>query len=170
MQSRGVGRSAQKKQRFEHELIEQADETWVTSCVEQRSLQERWLDKSIQSVSNIVDVPRSKTPFALRRGFLFIGGFQHPPNIDAVVFFVQKIYPLVSEHLRDVKFYIIGDKAPPTRATIFQRQTASLKNFRKVMAIGSSFLSPKILRFASPHNRLVSLTRIVSREQCATGR
>ena len=35
------------------------------------------------------------------------------PNIDAVLFFVQKIYPLVSEHLRDAKFYIIGDKAPP---------------------------------------------------------
>jgi glycosyltransferase involved in cell wall biosynthesis len=26
---------------------------------------------------------------------------------------VQEIYPLVSEHLRDAKFYIIGDNAPP---------------------------------------------------------
>ena len=26
---------------------------------------------------------------------------------------MQKIYPLVSEHLRDAKFYIIGDKPPP---------------------------------------------------------
>ena len=26
---------------------------------------------------------------------------------------MQKIYPLVSEQLRDAKFYIIGDKAPP---------------------------------------------------------
>jgi glycosyltransferase involved in cell wall biosynthesis len=30
-----------------------------------------------------------------------------------VLFFVQKIYPLVSEHLPDAKFYIIGEKAPP---------------------------------------------------------
>ena len=30
-----------------------------------------------------------------------------------MLFFVQKIYPLVSEHLPDAKFYIIGDKAPP---------------------------------------------------------
>ena len=30
-----------------------------------------------------------------------------------MLFFVQKIYPLVSEDLRDAKFYIIGDKAPP---------------------------------------------------------
>jgi glycosyltransferase involved in cell wall biosynthesis len=64
-------------------------------------------------VSNIVDVPGSNTPFALRRDWLFIGGFQHPPNIDAVLFFLKEIYPLVSERVRDAKFYIIGDKAPP---------------------------------------------------------
>ena len=98
---------------MEHELIDQADETWVVSPVEQQLLREKWPGKSIQLVSNIVDVPGSKTPFALRRDYLFIGGFQHRPNIDAVLFFVQKIYPLVSEHLPDAKFYIIGGKPPP---------------------------------------------------------
>jgi glycosyltransferase involved in cell wall biosynthesis len=108
-----VRRKARERQQLEHELIEQADETWVVSPVEQQLLQEKWPGKSVQLVSNIVEVPGSKTPFALRRDYLFIGGFQHRPNIDAVLFFVQKIYPLVSEHLRDAKFYIIGDKAPP---------------------------------------------------------
>jgi glycosyltransferase involved in cell wall biosynthesis len=60
-----------------------------------------------------VDIPGSSTPFSLRRDWLFIGSFQHTPNIDAVVFFMDKIYPLVRERLRDAKFYIIGDKAPP---------------------------------------------------------
>jgi O-antigen biosynthesis protein len=60
-----------------------------------------------------VDVPGSRTPFALRRDWLFIGGFQHTPNTDAVLFFLQKIYPIVSERLPDAKFYIIGDKPPP---------------------------------------------------------
>jgi len=106
-------RKAQEKQRLEHQLIERADETWVVSPIEQQLLQEKWPGKSIQLVSNIVDIPGSKTPFAHRRDYLFIGGFQHRPNIDAVLFFVEKIYPLVSEHLRDAKFYIIGDKAPP---------------------------------------------------------
>jgi GT2 family glycosyltransferase/glycosyltransferase involved in cell wall biosynthesis len=108
-----VRRKARERQQLEHELIEQADETWVVSPVEQQLLQEKWPGKSVQLVSNIVEVPGSKTPFALRKDYLFIGGFQHRPNIDAVLFFVQKIYPLVSEHLRDATFYIIGDKAPP---------------------------------------------------------
>src|SRR4029434_1265252 len=63
--------------------------------------------------ANEVEVAGSRAPFALRRGWLFIGSFQHRPNIDAVLFFLQTIYPLVTEHLRDAKFYIIGDKAPP---------------------------------------------------------
>jgi glycosyltransferase involved in cell wall biosynthesis len=108
-----VARSAQKKQQVEHHLIEQADETWVVSPVEQRLLQEKWPHKSIQLVSNIVDIPGSKTPFELRRDYLFIGGFQHRPNIDAVLFFLQKIYPLVNERLPEAKFYIIGEKPPP---------------------------------------------------------
>jgi glycosyltransferase involved in cell wall biosynthesis len=106
-------RKAEEKQRLEHELIDQADETWVVSPVEQQLLQKRWPDKSIQLVSNIVDVPGSRTPFALRRDYLFIGGFQHTPNTDAILFFVQKIYPLVSDHLHDAKFYIIGGHPPP---------------------------------------------------------
>jgi GT2 family glycosyltransferase/glycosyltransferase involved in cell wall biosynthesis len=108
-----VRQKAAEKRQLEDELIEQADETWVVSPVEQQLLQKRWPHKSIELVSNIVDVPGSKTPFALRRDWLFIGGFQHTPNTDAVLFFLQKIYPIVSERLPDAKFYIIGDKPPP---------------------------------------------------------
>jgi GT2 family glycosyltransferase len=111
-------RKAQEKHRLEHELIEQADETWVVSSLEQRLLQRKQPNKSIQVVSNIVDIPGSNRPFALRRDWLFIGGFQHTPNIDAVLFFVKEIYPLLSEHLRDAKFYIIGDKPPPEVAAL----------------------------------------------------
>jgi O-antigen biosynthesis protein len=113
-----VRRKAQEKEELEYELIRQADETWVVSPVEQRLLQEKWPGKSIQLVSNIVDIPGSKKPFALRQDWLFIGGFQHRPNADAVLFFVREIYPLVSKYLPEAKFYIIGDKPPPEIAAL----------------------------------------------------
>src|SRR5436305_4147981 len=113
-----VRRKAQERRQLEYELIEEADETWVVSPVEQELLQEKWPAKPIQLVSNIVDIPGSKTPFAFRRDWLFIGGFQHRPNTDAVIFFLQEIYPLVSERLQDAKFYIIGDKVPPEIAAL----------------------------------------------------
>jgi glycosyltransferase involved in cell wall biosynthesis len=108
-----VRRKAQERQLVEDYLIKEADETWVVSPIEQQMLQENLPHKSIQLVSNIVDVTGPVTPFALRRDWLFIGGFQHKPNIDAVLFFVEEIYPLVRDRLPDTKFFIIGDKAPP---------------------------------------------------------
>jgi len=104
---------ARQIEELEYDLIRRADETWVTSSVEKKLLEERWPEKSIQLVSNIVDIPGSRTPFELRRDFLFIGGFQHTPNTDAVLFFLKEVYPTVKERLRDAKFYVIGDKAPP---------------------------------------------------------
>ena len=86
-----VRRKAQEKQHLEHDLIEQADETWVVSPVEQQLLREEWPSKSVRLVSNIVDIPGSKTPFTLRRDYLFIGGFQHRPNIDAVCFSCSRL-------------------------------------------------------------------------------
>jgi GT2 family glycosyltransferase len=108
-----IRRKAQETKQWECDLIDQSDETWVVSSTEQRFVQDISPNKSIQLVSNIVDVPGSNTPFSLRKDLLFIGGFQHPPNIDAVLFFLKEIYPLITAHLGDAKFYIIGDKAPP---------------------------------------------------------
>jgi GT2 family glycosyltransferase/glycosyltransferase involved in cell wall biosynthesis len=104
---------ARQQEELEYDLIDQADETWVVSSVEQKLLREARPDKSIEIVSTIAQVPGSKTPFAVRRDWLFIGSFQHTPNIDAVIFFLEKIYPLVKERLPGAKFYVIGDKAPP---------------------------------------------------------
>ncbi|MEP6686601.1 MAG: glycosyltransferase, partial [Verrucomicrobiota bacterium] len=106
-------RKAAEKRRLEYELIDQTDETWVVSSVEHDLLRRERPDKPFEVVSNIVDVPGSATPFSLRRDLLFIGSFQHTPNIDAVLFFVRDIYPLLKQRLNGAKFYIIGDKAPP---------------------------------------------------------
>jgi O-antigen biosynthesis protein len=107
-------RAANEKRAQEHELINRADETWVVSSFEQELLRGERPDKPIEIVSMIVDVPGSATPFSLRHDFLFIGSFQHAPNADAVIFFANEIYPFVKARLPQAKFYIIGDKAPPT--------------------------------------------------------
>ncbi|WP_052435297.1 glycosyltransferase [Sulfurospirillum cavolei] len=47
-----------------------------------------------------------------RKNIMFVGGFAHNPNIDAVQWFVSEIWPIVSEKIQDIKFYIIGSKPP----------------------------------------------------------
>lgn len=46
-----------------------------------------------------------------RQGLLFVGGFGHDPNLDAVLWFLEKIYPKVYEKT-NAPFYIVGSKAP----------------------------------------------------------
>jgi glycosyltransferase involved in cell wall biosynthesis len=47
-------------------------------------------------------------PWAERRDLMFIGGFWHQPNEDAVCYFVDEILPLVRREQPDVIFHIIG--------------------------------------------------------------
>lgn len=53
--------------------------------------------------------------FAKREGLLFVGGFAHPPNADAVLWFAKDIYPLIRQQMeaagrRAPEFYVVGSK------------------------------------------------------------
>ena len=48
--------------------------------------------------------------FAKREGLLFVGGFAHPPNADAVLWFAEEIFPLIRRALPEANFYIVGSK------------------------------------------------------------
>ncbi|MCI8725561.1 MAG: glycosyltransferase [Hungatella sp.] len=53
--------------------------------------------------------------FAEREGILFVGGFAHPPNADAVIWFVREVYPLIrqkleAEGIQPPPFYVVGSR------------------------------------------------------------
>lgn len=48
--------------------------------------------------------------FARREGLLFVGGFAHPPNADAVLWFARDIFPRIRERIPGIKFYVVGSK------------------------------------------------------------
>jgi len=60
----------------------------------------------------IMDVKGSSKNFAERRDILFVGGYQHTPNVDAVQYFVTEIMPLLRKRLPGVRFYAVGSKPP----------------------------------------------------------
>ena len=53
-----------------------------------------------------------RKPFGERRDLVFVGGFQHPPNVDAVLWFVNDVFPRVRAALPGIVFHVIGSKAP----------------------------------------------------------
>lgn len=47
-----------------------------------------------------------------RKGIMFIGGYRHTPNVDAVLWFVNNIFPKIYEK-ENMPFYIAGVDMPP---------------------------------------------------------
>ncbi|MDN5925324.1 MAG: glycosyltransferase, partial [Xanthomonadales bacterium] len=50
--------------------------------------------------------------YAERADLLFIGGFQHPPNSDAMLWFVGDILPRILLQLPQVRLHLVGSKMP----------------------------------------------------------
>jgi glycosyltransferase involved in cell wall biosynthesis len=105
-------RSAAQTKRSELAVIGAADATLVVSPVEQAVLKEAAPAARVHVISNVHEVVGSRRTFAERKDLFFVGGYQHPPNIDAAQWFVGHIWPLIRAKLPDVEFHLIGSKAP----------------------------------------------------------
>lgn len=81
---------------------------------EKARLREELPAARVEVLPNIHDPRPLATPFAERRGLMFIGGFWHKPNEDAVHYFVERILPRVVEAIPDVLFTIVGSNMPPS--------------------------------------------------------
>ena len=98
--------------REEMELVSQSDLTIVVSEVEVAELAKEQPDAQVAVISNIHDVAHDPPGFEERNGVMFVGGFQHPPNIDAVEYYVNEIWPLLTELCPELETYIIGSRMP----------------------------------------------------------
>jgi glycosyltransferase involved in cell wall biosynthesis len=55
----------------------------------------------------------TQVPFAKRGGFAFVGGYNHPPNVDAAIHLASDIMPLVRK-LTKARAYLVGSTMPPS--------------------------------------------------------
>jgi GT2 family glycosyltransferase len=104
--------SARAKRDEELRLIAKVDVTLVVSDAEQTVLKSLAPASRVMLLSNVHELSASVAPWAARSGIVFIGGFQHPPNVDAVIWYAREILPLVQARLPGVTTYIIGSQAP----------------------------------------------------------
>jgi glycosyltransferase involved in cell wall biosynthesis len=109
--------AARVKRNEELALIRKADVTLVVSPAEKTLLGSLLPDARVMVLSTIHELFPPGHPFAQREGLVFIGGFQHPPNTDAVLWYAREILPRVRERLPGVKTTIIGSDVPaPVKA------------------------------------------------------
>jgi len=105
--------AAERRKQQELGLAKKYDATMVVSPIEKGILEAECPGIKVILLPNIMDIPSIEPPgFDARRDLVFIGGFGHPPNVDAVVYFVERILPRIVEKLPDVVFQIVGSNMP----------------------------------------------------------
>ncbi|MEM7052022.1 MAG: glycosyltransferase [Acidobacteriota bacterium] len=102
--------------RYEVEVCETVDQVHVMSEDDGRYLASFLSDRGerIRVVPNAVDTQRLQRPSAAPRPdqVLFLGNFQHLPNVDAVDFLLSEIWPQVRQRLPGATLNIVGVGPP----------------------------------------------------------
>jgi GT2 family glycosyltransferase len=64
--------------------------------------------------------PRGRgKPFEQRSGIIFVGGYRHLPNVDAVKYYLESIHPLVKERLSESATFTAAGSFPPASLQAF---------------------------------------------------
>lgn len=103
---------AEKMKEKEFAAIREVDSTIVVSTTELEILQPQLPDQNLELLPLLLNIPGTNAGYEQRNGIVFVGGYQHTPNVDAVQYFVNEIMPHVRNYLPDVKFHIVGSKPP----------------------------------------------------------
>ena len=105
-------RAAARTRELELGLIAQADSTLVVSEVERSLLATDAPQADVRVLSNLHQAAAPGPAWAERNGLLFVGGFRHPPNVDAVLWFAREVFPRIRAASPAMEFHCIGGDVP----------------------------------------------------------
>ena len=123
-----------------------ADLTITITDTEQKILQQ-------QQVNNLAVVPNIHSPYvgekpdlSAREGLLFIGSYNHPPNVDAVFWLVKEIMPIVWQKIPELTITLLGNN--PTAEIIALGKDLRIKVTGYIQDVTSYFISHRV--FVAP--------------------
>jgi O-antigen biosynthesis protein len=96
----------------ECDLISRVDCTITPSTFEKEVLAHEVPDAPVIVWPFMFEFYGTEVGFEPRRDIVFLGGYRHTPNVDAVKFFANDVFPLIQAEEPDVRFIIAG--ANPT--------------------------------------------------------
>lgn len=111
-QHAALKKSAEKTRAKELQLIHSSDTTLVVSPLEKQLLANDAPGARVEILSNLHEVAGNGGSYAQRKDLVFVGGFHHPPNTDAVRWFGEQVFPLIRQRLPQVRFHCIGSDPP----------------------------------------------------------
>lgn len=110
-------------------IMRKADVVYYPSVVEEKMIKET--DSSIYVkalVPYVYDRFRDYNRNSRKnKGILFVGGFAHTPNVDAVNWFVEEVYGKIKDK-QDIPFYVAGSN-PPEEVLAYHGNGIDIKGF-----------------------------------------
>lgn len=108
--------ASEEFRKMEWSVIGKSDWVLTPSSVEKDILQREFPEKAIRVVPGWILDQGSRPPvlptFRARRDILFVAGFNHAPNVDAILWFMKDVYPHVRRSLPEARVVIVGSDPP----------------------------------------------------------
>jgi sugar transferase (PEP-CTERM/EpsH1 system associated) len=83
---------------------------------------------------------------AMAPRLVFVGAFQHYPNVEAMTYFCREVMPLVRQKIPETEMYIVGSNPPPTIVSLGETPGVHITGFvpdvRPYMARSSIYVVP----------------------------
>jgi O-antigen biosynthesis protein len=96
----------------ELETVRKSDCTIVVSNYEHELVTKQVPEANVTVFPLILQARGDAGSFRERRDILFLGDFRHPPNVDAVEYFVSEIWPRVRAAVPLMRLHVIGGHPP----------------------------------------------------------
>lgn len=101
---------AERLRRVERNMAERADLVLAITDQERAVIESEAPTARVAVLPNVHEVRASAPGPTGRSGLVFIGGFEHAPNVDAVTWFAREILPRIQREIPEVTFTILGSK------------------------------------------------------------
>lgn len=107
-------KSSQEWEEKELHLMRAVDMAYYPSCVEVEEIHHVAPDVKVKAIPAYLfaNIQEKDYDYDARQDLMFIGGFGHRPNVDAVVWLAKEIMPRLLELLPDICVYILGSNPP----------------------------------------------------------
>ena len=106
--------SSKRWEKQEIKIIENVDASYWFSNIEVNIIKKNKIHVNAKAIPiNIFyDVVKRQNLINQCNNLLFVGGFSHRPNIDAMIWFCNDIMPIVISKLPNIILYIVGSNTP----------------------------------------------------------
>ncbi|HEV7677204.1 MAG TPA: glycosyltransferase [Candidatus Dormibacteraeota bacterium] len=141
----GEAEAIERTRTIELRAIRAADITAAITPTEAQTIAEVVPGSRVVVLPNVHEIPEAPRPaFGARSDLLFIGGFDHDPNVDAVHQLVREILPRIRETV-PARLWVVGSKPPPEIAAYHGDEvvvTGFLEDVAEYFRMARVFVAP----------------------------